>query len=123
MKPAIISICVITILAGLAFFIFKNPPLLPLETEMQTTPNSAFQTTPLHTASEQGDLEACKQLIADGADINAYNQYGWSPLILAVQHNHVDTARLLLKAGASMHYTYQREDTPEERSKQKQEQE
>ncbi len=74
-----------------------------------------FSTTPLHEAADAGDLPLCRKLVDDGADIDVIDEYGWSPLIRAVQRDHVEVARYLLTQGAPMSYTYQREETPDAR--------
>ncbi|OGV74068.1 MAG: hypothetical protein A3K19_04585 [Lentisphaerae bacterium RIFOXYB12_FULL_65_16] len=54
----------------------------------------------LHTAVEAGDLEAIRRLVKDGADINAANKKGQTPLDVAVETNRAETCRLLLELGA-----------------------
>ncbi len=84
---------------------------------MKTTPNSAFQTTPLHKAAEDADVDLCLKLIKEGTDVNALDEIGWSPLIHAVSGGHVEVAKALIETGAKLHYEYQREDTAEAREK------
>jgi ankyrin repeat protein len=59
---------------------------------------------PLHRASWKGNLEAGQCLLDHGADINARNRLGQTPLFLAVYYGHVEFARMLLvnKGGASI---------------------
>lgn len=83
---------------------------------MEKIPNHAFKETSLHKAADAGDLALCRQLLEEGADANALDQYGWSPLVRAVQGGHLEVAKLLLDAGSLLHYRYQREDTAEERA-------
>ena len=42
-----------------------------------------------------------KSLIAAGADVNAKDEDDWTPLMQAAHNGHIETARLLLKAGAA----------------------
>jgi len=54
----------------------------------------------LHEAVTAGDIEAVKALIARGVDINAKNQFAWTPLYDAVRTDQVEVARLLVAKGA-----------------------
>ena len=60
-------------------------------------------TTPLHGAAAQGDTEAVQALIAAGADIEARDEHGQTPLLVAVwAADHVaPTVRALLEGGAN----------------------
>ena len=109
MKLFTLSVAALVLLSGLAFIYSKyastQTPSTQKSKTMSTTPNSAFTQTPLHLAAEAGDLQECQTLIASGADVNAWDNSGWSPLIQAVQSNHIETARFLLNSGADIHYT------------------
>jgi uncharacterized protein len=59
-------------------------------------------TTPLHQAVLSGDGAAVQRLIRSGADVNAANRYGVTPLLLAAQRGRGDLIDGLLKAGASV---------------------
>lgn len=123
-KTILISLTIAALCAALFFLArhYNDRPENHLPS-MKKTPNSAFKNTPLHDAAKNGDMEACQKLVADGADINALDESEWSPLVHAVQGDHLSIARFLLGNGAQMQYHYQREDTPEERDKQKKEHE
>ena len=59
--------------------------------------------TPLHKAAEQGDIEAVKKLIADGADINSQNgRDGETPLHRAITRGQTEMAKLLIDSGANV---------------------
>jgi uncharacterized protein len=60
------------------------------------------QTTPLQQAVLSGDRAAVQKLIRSGADLNAANRYGVTPLLLAAQRGHAGVIDVLLKAGASV---------------------
>jgi ankyrin repeat protein len=51
---------------------------------------------PIHNAAFSGNIEAVKQHIAAGTDVNAMNKYGWTPLHEAVTGGHKDIADLLI---------------------------
>ncbi|MDC0064912.1 ankyrin repeat domain-containing protein [Verrucomicrobia bacterium] len=57
---------------------------------------------PIHNAAFSGNIEAVKQRIAAGADVNAMNEYGWTPLHEAVTGGHKDIADLLISKGAEV---------------------
>lgn len=57
----------------------------------------------LHEATRHGDIAEVKQLIEEGADVNARDFRGQPPLLLAVGYRHVEIARLLLENGANVH--------------------
>jgi uncharacterized protein len=59
------------------------------------------RTTPLHQAVLAGDRPAAQRLIRSGADVNAANRYGVTPLLVAAQRGNAELIDLLLKAGAS----------------------
>jgi len=63
----------------------------------QTEPDG---TTALHRAVLAGDLETTRQLLSSGADANAANRYGVTPLSLAAASANVALAQALLNAGA-----------------------
>ena len=54
----------------------------------------------IHKAVEGGNIEAVKQAIADGADVNAKNDGGETPLDRAIKSDEEDFINLLRKHGA-----------------------
>ncbi|KAK9832203.1 hypothetical protein WJX74_002667 [Apatococcus lobatus] len=61
--------------------------------------------TNLHEAAKQGNVEKCQELLAGGADANAKDGRGITPLGVAVGFNRVDVIAELLKAGADVAVT------------------
>ncbi|MDP6307260.1 MAG: ankyrin repeat domain-containing protein, partial [Verrucomicrobiota bacterium] len=55
--------------------------------------------TPLHGAVISGHKEVAELLIADGADVNAKDERGGTPLDVAIQRKRTKTADLLRKHG------------------------
>jgi uncharacterized protein len=58
--------------------------------------------TALHFAAREGEVEAVRQLVAAGADIDARAADGKSALALAIYNGHYDAAELLIEAGADV---------------------
>ena len=57
------------------------------------------ESTPLHRAALNGRKETVELLIANGAEVNAKDNLGWTPLDFAIIRNHTETADLLRKHG------------------------
>ena len=53
-------------------------------------------------AANTGNIEAVKQYIAGGADVNAKDEYGGTPLFNAAVNGHTETAELLIDKGADV---------------------
>ncbi|QQP55667.1 Tonsokulike proteinlike, partial [Caligus rogercresseyi] len=60
--------------------------------------------TPLHEASNHGQLEYVEMLIAAGADVNKVSESGTSPLISAAVNGHMDVMEYLLDQGAKPYH-------------------
>jgi uncharacterized protein len=70
----------------------KNPSLPALP----STPDA------LHDAAEHGDSRLIRALIADGFDVDARDERGQTPLIVAIRHRQLRAAAELIAAGASL---------------------
>jgi uncharacterized protein len=57
---------------------------------------------PLHDAARDGDLQQVRQLIGQGADMNAPGDNGEPPLILAILGGHSAAVDLLIEKGADI---------------------
>jgi len=57
--------------------------------------------TALTFAAREGDLASARLLLDAGADINQTTEYGWTPLLTAVNNRNYRLAKLLLDRGAN----------------------
>eukprot|EP00128_Syssomonas_multiformis_P007040 Colp12_sorted_trinity150504_noHs@22461 len=71
---------------------------------------SRVASTPLHEAARSGDLDTCKLLIGQGANVRARDEDGNTPLHVALEH--VDVCTLLLERGAEVDARNNIENTP-----------
>ena len=53
-------------------------------------------------ASETGNINKVKELLALGVDINIKDEEGWAALTLASYEGHIEIVRELIKAGANL---------------------
>jgi ankyrin repeat protein len=53
-------------------------------------------------AAREGDLESARKLLDAGADVNQPTEYGWSPLLTAVNNRNYRLALLLVERGADV---------------------
>jgi ankyrin repeat protein len=58
--------------------------------------------TPLHRALWYAKLEAGRFLLDRGADINARDNIGWTPLFIATSTGYFESAQMLLERGAKI---------------------
>ena len=58
--------------------------------------------TALHHAARNGDLEIVKQLVSNGAEVNATTDNNHFPLYCAAGHGHVETTQYLVENGADL---------------------
>ncbi|WP_119289191.1 ankyrin repeat domain-containing protein [Streptomyces sp. YIM 130001] len=63
-------------------------------------------------AAEQGDADAVRKAIGQGADLETRDDRRRTPLLLAVTGDHVETAEALVAAGADPDGKDSRQDTP-----------
>ncbi|XP_017562807.2 BRCA1-associated RING domain protein 1 [Pygocentrus nattereri] len=68
--------------------------------------------TPLHLAAIKGDVEATKELLAQGADPNLKDNAGWTPLHEACNLGHLGVVEVLLQQGALLNTPGYENDSP-----------
>jgi len=56
----------------------------------------------IHEAAELGNIEAVKQYLADGEDVNANDEFGFTPLLHAASSGHKEIVELLISNGANV---------------------
>ena len=56
----------------------------------------------IHEAARDGNIEAVKQHLADGADVNARVNDGWTPMHFAIDYGRKEVAELLISKGADV---------------------
>ena len=77
---------------------------LPGTVAPPSSPESAVEPL-LHDLAGAGELGAVKALLAKGAQVNATDALGFTPLHRAVAGNHLAVARCLIENGANVHAT------------------
>lgn len=92
---------------GLAAFFKREDAarvLLEHGADASAPSQNAMKVTPLHSAvADGGNTAIAKMLIAAGADVNAAQRHGWTPLHGAAATGDVEIVRLLLARGADPH--------------------
>jgi ankyrin repeat protein len=61
-----------------------------------------FPAQKLHRAAAEGDIERARELIREGAPLDAFDDIGYTPLHHAAKNQHLAIVKLLLDAGASI---------------------
>jgi len=76
-------------------YLQHNSRILNVNSELNN-----FQWRPLHLAAFKGNMELVQYLLLEGADVNATNGSGFTPLMLAQNKNHTEVAQILETAAA-----------------------
>ena len=67
---------------------------------------------PLHAAAARGDVATIGNLLSKGAEIDARDDKGRTPLLVATHANRIDAARALIEKGADVNAKDDIEDSP-----------
>ena len=91
MKPLLTITIAVVLLVGCA------------TTQSPEPPTAKAPDISIHSAAEKGNIEAVKQHIAAGTDVNAKDDaLEWTPLFMAAGKGHKEIAELLLANGAEV---------------------
>ena len=71
-------------------------------TQSPEPPTAKAPAISIHDAAKDGNIEAVKQHLAAGTEVNAKDEDGWTPLHLAAMAGHKETAELLIAKGADV---------------------
>ena len=74
-------------------------------------PQNSDNQTELHIAALNGNADVTIRLIEAGADVNAQDVRGWTPIDIAVDKGHSDVVSALIKAGADINTVDDKERT------------
>ena len=66
----------------------------------------------IHEAASDGNIEAVKEDITGGADVNTINEWGGTPLHYATVSGHKEIAELLIIKGANVNAKLATDETP-----------
>ena len=76
--------------------------LIKREADVNIPLKNTIGNTVLHNAVTDGELDVVKELISHGANINAINNFNWTPLSLAAEEDQWDIVLLFLEQGANI---------------------
>ena len=91
----------------------ESKPVEPVAEVAQTEPSVAkVQDISIHRAASKGNIEAVKQHLATGTDVNAKDNIGMTPLHEAVRYGRKEIAELLIAGGADLNAKDKHGKTP-----------
>jgi ankyrin repeat protein len=100
MKSILVSIVAAVVLVGCA------------TTQSPEPPTAKAPDISIHYAADRGNIEAVKQHIADGADVNAKDGGGWTPLHHAAVFGRKEITELLIDKGVDVNAKANNGKTP-----------
>jgi len=81
-------------------------------TQQPEPPTAEAPDISIHEAAEEGNIEAVKQHLAAGTDVNAKDKYGRTPLDEAAGGGHKEVVELLIAKGADVNAKIEDGKTP-----------
>ena len=105
MKHLLLTTIAAVVLVGCGESQQSAPPVEAQPAEPVATPEPPTAKTPdssIHDAAEKGNIEVVKQHLAAGADANAEDHRGGTPLQFAVGRGRKDIIELLIAKGADV---------------------
>ena len=90
MKSILVSIVAAVVLVGSG------------ESQSPEPPTAKAPDISIHQATSAGNIEAVKQHLASGVNVNAKGSVGWTPLHKAAKEGHKEVAELLIAKGADV---------------------
>ncbi len=118
MKHLLLTTIAAVVLVGCGESQQSAPPeeAIPVEPVAEAAkpepPTAKASDISIHDAAGDGNIEAVKQHLAAGVDVNAQNGGGPAPLHLAAWKGHFDAAELLIAADADVNAKMDDGDTP-----------
>jgi len=96
--------------AGSLEEVLLNNECLPISRAMPELHD--LEQTELMRASQEGDVATVKSWIAQGKPLNAKDQHGWSALLVALNSDSSEIARMLVEGGADVNLSDATGSTP-----------
>ncbi|KAJ0029075.1 hypothetical protein NQD34_004072 [Periophthalmus magnuspinnatus] len=83
----------------------EKKPSAKKQREADTAPAEDDPVSLLKRAIYKGDVETMEQLLDNGLDVDSRLDYGWTPLIYAVNGGNIELTKMLLDRGASVNFS------------------
>ena len=94
----------------------SKPVALVAEAAKPEPPTAKAPDILIHDAAYDGNIEAVKQHLASGADVNVKDKVGWTRLHHAAWQGHKEVIELLIAKGADVNATDRNGKTPLDRA-------
>ena len=88
------------------------------DTQVQLTAEEQAKNDALRGAVADGDIAVVKNLVSEGADVNAKYKGGWTPLHFAAFDGYIEVVKFLVSKGADVNVKNDGDKTPLDLAKQ-----